>query len=123
MFRPICFAIALVLCADCAQAGDDAKNAGVRIWSPPRAKSEVACKKLGGHWFRSRAGARLCDVPTSDAGKQCRDSSACESYCVAPNDFKASAKVMGQCAEWHYPFGRCFNEVKAGIASGALCVD
>lgn len=68
---------------------------------------KVFCEARGGKWEqRGFVGVLKCNLPTSDAGKECTDSSQCESVCIfdetKPNlepppvvTFRRSANAMG----------------------------
>ena len=60
-----------------------------------------------------------CDFPTTDAGKECTDSSQCETFC-SPID--NSSPVVGQCyGRTVWPNEGCVKLLKAGkiVVSGA----
>nr|CAS02912.1 putative integron gene cassette protein [uncultured bacterium] len=121
--RLILLLITSAFTSGCATQGPDVKKPGVPIWSRPSAASEAGCREIGGHWFHSRSGEDFCDVPATDAGRVCRDSSECESRCVASNDIEPNTKVVGHCDQWHFSVGRCVNRVVRGRATGGMCVD
>ena len=92
--------------------------------SGPVVTSQEQCSKLGGTW--RRAGLmqlEVCDVPTKDAGKACRDSSECESLCVAPDGANASQASAGQCYKSFLTVGKCLSIVANGRISTAQCSD
>lgn len=81
--------------------------------------NEKLCKNAGGKWglwsnLRSRG--YECNLPTSDAGKECTDSSQCENFCQAPEEAKEGSKVVGKCYGFQKSIGR--QEVKNGIVGG-----
>ena len=45
--------------------------------------TEQECIELGGNWLDINPDYPGCILPTSDAGKECRDSNECESSCIA----------------------------------------
>jgi len=63
----------------------------------------------------------ICDTPTADAGKECSDSSQCESWCAAqltePTEF--GAPVSGECARAHE--WSCRSSVRNGTYAGTMC--
>jgi uncharacterized protein YceK len=89
----------------------------------PQYSSAEECTSANGKWFTTRSGANICDVPTSDAGKACRDSAECEALCAASTDLARGARVIGHCTKSHYAALSCVNEVRSGRALGGLCVD
>ncbi len=92
--------------------------------SGPVVDSREQCSKLGGTW--RRAGLmqlEVCDVPTRDAGKTCRDSSECESLCVAQDGANASQASTGQCYKSFLTVGKCLSIVANGRISTAQCSD
>ena len=92
--------------------------------SGPVVNSQEQCSKLGGTW--RRAGLmqlEVCDVPTKDAGKPCRDSSECESLCVAADGANASQTTAGQCYKSFLTVGKCLTIVANGRISTAQCSD
>ena len=86
--------------------------------------SQEECEKAGGAWSRlGLLGTERCVMPTADKGKECGDSSECESFCVAPDGAKPGSAVKGVCHGSHERLGTCLAEVKNGKAEFALCVD
>lgn len=76
------------------------------------------CIKQGGLW--NKIGIRpteSCNIPTSDAGKICIDSSQCESSCIGENKDSSS----GKCSEWKIVVG-CYAFVEDGKAD-VICAD
>ena len=86
-----------------------------------RAERE-SCIKRGGQWMNDRPAGFLkkngCNEPTSDKGKQCNDSSECESACV--ND--RTSPTGGRCHGFHLFFG-CGKRVASGGHVAILCID
>lgn len=81
-----------------------------------------SCEALGGKWqiWRNIPNASPeCNLPTSDAGKPCLDSSECESYCEAPEGAEVGAEVEGRC--YGYQIAICMQEVRNGIAKPEWC--
>jgi len=63
----------------------------------------------------------ICDTPTADAGKDCSDSSQCESWCAAQltEAVEIGSPVSGKCAggyEWS-----CISRVSNGTYAGTMC--
>ncbi len=84
-----------------------------------------ACEAVGGEIMRDGlAGWERCTQTYPDAGAQCSDTSDCIGRCLAAadvTDMKADP-VIGQCEKTDSPFG-CFEEIKNGAVTHALCVD
>lgn len=60
--------------------------------------SKHACESLGGKWGNfGLLKKEQCNLPTSDAGKECSDSKQCESACVADIPFE-NFKKKGYCS-------------------------
>lgn len=59
------------------------------------------------------------NLHTSDYGKECTDSSQCESYCQAQGG-KPGMKAKGICFGWT-EFTGCIREIKNGIIQEPLC--
>ena len=86
--------------------------------------TQTACKKSGGRWglwndIIPDAPAK-CNMPTSDAGKICTDSTECESYCQAEDDAKIGSRATGKCYEWKIT-AVCMQEVRGGIVDAKWC--
>ncbi len=86
--------------------------------------TEAACNASSGAWLcRGLPGdgcRKACRIPTTDAGKTCRDSSECEGGCIAPSQ----SSRRGTCSAFNLYWGCQFyldNIRKAGQL--ALCVD
>ena len=81
-----------------------------------------SCETLGGVWKvwgDTRDSKPGCNLPTTDSGKSCTDSSQCESYCEAPKGSAIDAKVEGKC--YGFKIAGCMQEVKNGLAAAAWC--
>jgi len=77
------------------------------------------CEKYSGRWGKNISGKELCNLPASDAGKECSDSCECQGSCLSmklPSDNKTEsnnrigsyrrfAKVKGECSEWVITLG------------------
>ena len=64
--------------------------------------SERQCAAASGIWqvagiAGGQTGRKQCDLPASDAGKRCRDSSECSTYCVALEGSKTGDHTAGVC--------------------------
>ncbi|HET7544441.1 MAG TPA: hypothetical protein VFK05_31435 [Polyangiaceae bacterium] len=63
-----------------------------------------------------------CFRKTSDGGQACTDDSQCQSACVTDPDLPVGKSAQGTCHRLAHVMG-CENHVRAGRASGALCVE
>jgi len=72
-----------------------------------------------------------CMLPTTDAGKVCRDSSECQAACVAELNqedynnlvrYQIPIRTTGKCIAWRGSAG-CKSYVENGVVNGILCVD
>jgi hypothetical protein len=83
----------------------------------PLPTNEQDCLKQGGTWGpQGRAQQNMCDLPTTDAGQPCIDSSQCEGTCLA-----GEMPSIGTCSPRRVNFG-CYTVMKDGMQIG-LCVD
>jgi len=79
--------------------------------------NEQDCLKQGGTWGpQGLAQQDMCDLPTTDAGLPCTDSSQCEGSCLA-----SGTPSIGTCSPNRLNFG-CHNVMQDGMPIG-LCVD
>jgi len=87
-------------------------------------RDKESCEAKGGLWGPiGLSPEERCNLPTSDAGKECSDSDECEGYCVAellPEEWSKSG-VKGQCTAWRIVVG-CITLVEDGKAKG-ICID
>ncbi len=64
----------------------------------PKSESHLACEKRGGNYVPlGKSGALTCQMPTRDAGKQCRKESDCDGVCLARSRTCAPAKPLFGC--------------------------
>jgi hypothetical protein len=83
----------------------------------PLPTNEQDCLKQGGTWGpQGRAQQNMCDLPTTDAGQPCTDSSQCEGACLG-----GETPSIGTCSPRRLNFG-CYTVMKDGVQLG-LCVD
>ena len=85
--------------------------------------NKKTCEEQGGIWSiwsNIENPIKECNLPTSDGGKECTDSSQCESYCQAPEDSEIDSSVIGKCYEWKKTIV-CMQEVRSGIADATWC--
>jgi hypothetical protein len=95
-------------------------------------KDQSTCLAAGGKWGLVGLGLRdQCNLPTSDAGTICSDSSECESLCLAAlskadqeriTREKVNLQTKGKCAPWRIVVG-CIAPVENGQVKGILCID
>ena len=94
------------------------------ISSPiPPPSDRISCEQAGGKWgsWRDMLNATPeCNLPTSDAGKECTDSSQCESYCQAEEGAKRGDQASGRCYEWKSVY-TCMQEVRGGVVDVTWC--
>lgn len=60
-----------------------------------------------------------CNYPTNDAGKNCTDSTQCESYCEAPKEAENGEKVVGKC--YGFEFAKCIKEARNDTVGPEWC--
>ncbi|MEW5870381.1 MAG: hypothetical protein AB1894_13990 [Chloroflexota bacterium] len=113
--------------------GTAASQSGVEMGTaiPAVITDQASCEALGGKWGTvGPSPYEVCNLPTSDAGKLCTDSDACESGCVADltqeqfdQVFRQGAVIRtnGQCAAWHILVG-CIPFVEDGVVQ-IICMD
>jgi hypothetical protein len=100
--------------------------------SNPYPADRESCEAAGGHWGPiGLSPAEVCTMFTTDAGKECSDSSECQSACVADlsaEEYQTLVKnhrpiyTTGRCAASTLSVG-CFAYVKNGVVNDILCVD
>jgi len=90
----------------------------------PAVSSPERCRALGGDWgLHGFVAIPQCVVPTNDGGKICRDSSECQSICIAPKNVAAGSKRSGTCFGSYNAVGTCLAQVRSGVVSATLCTD
>ena len=79
------------------------------------------CDTAGGRLFQPPVtwAGPVCDMPTLDAGKECSDSSQCESYCLAREGEEIGSSESGQCSGFHEFI--CIQLVRDGLVDPKLC--
>ena len=102
-----------------------------RAATPATPQDQASCEALGGKWGRIGLGPREeCNLPASDAGKECLSSSDCEGLCLAEmtRDELASitrdkkvVRATGKCSAWRIVVG-CVPEVVDGLVR-VICID
>jgi hypothetical protein len=79
--------------------------------------SKEECLALGGTWGpQGMLQLDMCDLPTTDAGQPCNDSSQCEGMCLA-----GDTPEVGACSPTTLNFG-CFPIMEGGQQL-TICVD
>jgi hypothetical protein len=99
--------------------------------TPGAITDKISCEAQGGKWGPMGLHPQeVCNLPTSDAGASCSDSSQCQSACVAeltPQQFDdvfrngVVIQTSGACAAWHILVG-CLPFVEDGMVS-IICID
>jgi hypothetical protein len=112
---------------------------GSTIQLPPEAtirEDKATCEARGGKWgplggLLNRIG---CNIPYSDGGRICSDSSDCQGRCIFESqlenlltgkpvkEFRPGEPVTGVCARWRIMFG-CFTYVHKGKTKPGPCID
>jgi hypothetical protein len=88
----------------------------VRKIERQNAARKSKCRQAGGIWLGSRY--RRCNMPTTDAGRECVESSQCRSGCVA----NTTSSTGGRCYGWELFLGCGLITVEDG-KKRILCVD
>ncbi len=79
--------------------------------------NEQDCKAQGGAWGpQGRLQMAMCDLPASDAGKPCTDSSQCQGLCLV-----SDTSSMGACSPRTVNFG-CYDIMADGVKM-TICID
>ena len=117
--RPIvAIIISLVLLSACAHQGSFRFKKFMPL-------SEAECEKAGGSWWSpgmpGNRNPKVCDLPTSDAGRACRDSEECEGYCLSDATPILKIFVRGQCSKFQHIVGCQGVVVRGRVAT--TCVD
>ena len=83
--------------------------------APPT--NEQDCLAQGGVWGpQGLAQTEMCDLPATDAGQPCADSSQCQGLCLAGN-----TPGTGACSPRTLNFG-CYDVIENGTQM-AICID
>ena len=125
----ILFAVITLVYNYSQQKGQNFHNTKSEIAIP---SDKESCESLGGRWEKiGLSQEESCNLPTSDAGKICSDSSECQGSCIAELSKEDLDKVSGQndfvytkgkCSRWKITAG-CNAFVKDGKVENILCVD
>lgn len=113
--------LSILLATGCASL--DSRAAASKAKKAPAASTPEQCAAAGGTWRKvGMLRTEVCDIPTKDAGKACRDSAECESVCVA-SEGPTSGAVTGQCYRSYLTTGTCLALVHKGKVESAQCAD
>ena len=78
-------------------------------------KATLECEQKNGIII-IRNNTKICNIPTQDAFKSCKDSNECDGLCILNETTK-----LGYCQEYTYKLG-CFNVMSDGTIT-KLCID
>lgn len=99
------------------------------LWKGKDTSSKDSCEDVGGVWGPQGLSQReMCNLPTTDAGRRCRDKDVCQGACVAKvsreqlDAHKGMMKANGKCTAWTLNFG-CHAFVQKGMVYGMMCID
>jgi len=105
------------------QIGQQAlQQMGQKTQQPVPAPGKEQCEIAGGLWgiWSNRSPATAsCNPSTSDGGKECSDSSQCQSFCQAKEGAQIGIEDAGMCYE--YEFAICMQEVRNGVVDAEWC--
>jgi hypothetical protein len=85
---------------------------------PGKEQCEIA-GGLWGIWSNRSPATASCNPSTSDGGKECTDSSQCQSFCQAKEGAQIGIEDTGMCYE--YEFAICMQEVRNGVVDAEWC--
>lgn len=95
-------------------------------------KNKEECEVKNGKWEKIGLNPKeQCNLPTSDASRECFSSKECQSRCLADLTEEEKAKnmqgvtinnVKGKCTPWRIVVG-CLFLVEGGKVSGMVCLD
>jgi len=85
---------------------------------PGKEQCEIA-GGLWGIWGNQLSATASCNPSTSDGGKECSDSSQCQSFCQAKEGAQIGIEDTGMCYE--YEFAICMQEVRNGVVDAEWC--
>jgi len=96
-------------------------------------QDKETCQAQSGEWGSfGLAIKEQCNLPTSDAGKTCRNQEECEGVCIADLSQEEQERIInqkevietnGKCTSWLLIPGSCEGYVKDGKVDGIFCVD
>lgn len=93
-------------------------------------KDKTVCLERGGRWNNIGSNAEeVCNLPTSDAGQECKSNSDCQGKCLAELKDSEIASLSsgeinttGKCTGWQIIKG-CHYFVDKGKTKGLQCID
>ncbi|MEM4360142.1 MAG: hypothetical protein QXT45_06400 [Candidatus Bilamarchaeaceae archaeon] len=105
------------------------KDASANATKENTSKDKESCEALGGVWKKiGISPIEVCNLPTSDANKECTSSDECEGICVAELSQEELDKIKretirtkGRCTAWRIVVG-CRAVVENGEAR-LICLD
>ncbi len=74
---------------------------------------------LWGIWGNAVPVVLTCNPSTSDVGKECTDSSQCQSFCQAKEGSEINTEETGMC--YAYELAICMQEVRNGVVEPTWC--
>ena len=74
---------------------------------------------LWGIWGNSLSTTASCNPATSDVGKECTDSSQCQSFCQAKEGSEINSESIGMC--YGHELAICMQEVRNGVVQNEWC--
>lgn len=124
------FVMIAILIAGCVQQNKSMKIPESQNKSAKIITDKESCETLGGSWGKiGLSQEESCNLPTSDAGKECSDSGECEGSCIAEllqEDWNKAVQgvvyTKGKCTAWKITVG-CHAFVESRKVQGILCVD
>jgi len=85
---------------------------------PGKEQCEIA-GGLWGIWSNRSPATASCNPSTSDVGKECTDSSQCQSFCQANEGAEINSEEAGTC--YGYELATCMQEVRNGVVDPEWC--
>jgi len=85
---------------------------------PGKEECEIA-GGLWGIWGNQYPAIAECNPSTSDGGKECSDSSQCQSFCQAKEGAQIGIEDTGMC--YGYELAICLQEVRNGVVDNEWC--
>ena len=74
---------------------------------------------LWGIWGNAVPSSAECNPSTSDQGKECTDSTQCQSFCQAKEGSEINSESTGMC--YGYELAICMQEVQNGVVQNEWC--
>ncbi len=85
---------------------------------PGKEECEIA-GGLWGIWGNQLSATASCNPATSDVGKECTDSSQCQSFCQPNEGAEINSEEDGTC--YGYELATCMQEVRNGVVDNEWC--